>query len=207
MHDAYPISCTAAGWLSKIRRPSTQIGRINQLYMLLIPVPHLDNIMKHTVGQYAAPILAARYTLCKVTVWFCLAISLTFASAFWYPLCRVVGWALLRIPFSCHKLGVGKLKALTTHTLHKGHHIFQMLYQPSFFFTVNITHLVFTTTRSTLNTSQHGLPQIIKSKSSMVRGASPGYLRPIIRTQVSASRIQADVWGNGWAHYSRRRYW
>lgn len=46
-----------------------------------------------------------------------------------------------------------QLKALTTHTLHKGHHIFQMLYQPSFSFAVNITHLVFITTTSTLNTS------------------------------------------------------
>jgi len=34
---------------------------------------------------------------------FCLAIPLTSASAAWYPLCRVVGWALLRITFSCRE--------------------------------------------------------------------------------------------------------
>jgi hypothetical protein len=74
----------------------------------------------------------------------------------------------LRIPFSYYQLGIGKLKALSTHTLHKGHHISN--YQLSFSFAVNITYLVFITTRSTLNTSQHGLPQIVKSKSSITGG-------------------------------------
>lgn len=56
MHNAYPVihaEAAARADCPRFRRPSTQIGRMNQPDILLIPVPHLDTIMSHAVGQYA----------------------------------------------------------------------------------------------------------------------------------------------------------